>query len=847
MKKNNIVLFCCLCTLQSFITPPILASTNGITVSYPTNRTPPVKITSLFLDIPSEDALAFNVSMDASTLTYDIDNDSALPPGNNGCFINATTNSCDYEISISEVKRYTDEQPYRRLKVSITAQDEDSCSPVDTVGAISIHSNRDVSGACINSFEIVDDTDLSCPVGKITAGDSPAAITSPVTPSFTVCDELDAAGNSWIDRPAVDVMLVLDKSGSMGSGGKIEALRSAVNNFVDQWAQSGVLKTDSDAAKADRLGVVLFNGDASDWTFSDSEENLTEGLNKFTPKLRSAISGKTDTILPGGMTSIGDGLFQAASYLTATNKRQVILLMSDGKETAARRVTADGTSIIIGGDELNLDNLNIWVVSIGNSATDINATVLENIAKAGKGFYINTTVGESSDLNLYFLELLQNFLRFNTIETTRLISEKMSINRLSSVGGIGTTRFKVATSSTAKMVSFSLMWNPQINADISMTVTPPKGDPIDPSHFQKGKGFIRMTLPLPLPDGYPAGSHTGEWSIGISAKGHGLSSKFPYQFYALTDDDEIKSTFDIGNKDYVTGEAIPLRVKLTEFSSPILNQDGKLKVIATLVKPEDGIGNLLAKNSVTGTPPPNTGDTLSPTDQKLAALLQENPDLIKSLSDVIELFDDGKPEHGDKTKNDGIYSALYTETEKQGHYNFLFAVSGPTKYTGLLSRQQIKTVYVRLAPDADETTISSEITDNGADGQTLTVTMTPRDKYGNHFGPGYQNHFLVSPVFGHRYKFQDNDLNGIYEMNIHIPKDKQPPLIDIQYVKPFMVITDEMDPEKIPTDLAETFTKYEPPCEKCGETEEWQKTLIYFSFFILILVALGFFLRNRRP
>ena len=693
----------------------------------------------------------------------------------------------------------------------------------DETWTFSVAAPFEFVGACVVSYE------RTCPgTDDILPGDVPATIVNPPDPNFSCVSE----------RPAVDVMLVLDKSGSMGwsvTGAlppkiKMDSLHEAVQNFVGVW--------DDHETSGDQIGVVLFNQDASNWTFMGPPP-LLPGLNAFTDALSAEIDGNVSSITAGGSTSIGDGLVAAANHLVAgaaAGHRQIILLMSDGMQNTERLTgvaqddgdynddgTPEGSSDADGdgdtSDEIvitynhdgsdmqalpGIDNLNIWSVTVGAPATDIDPTIFTQIASTGLGYYVNSEV-DPDELNLFFLELLQNFLRFSTIETTRLISDEIPIIQ-SAEGKIGRTLFNVATSSTAKKITFCLMWDPELIARPVMEVAPPQGEAFDSGYFEHGPGFIRMTVLLPLPSHYPKGSHIGDWTVNVFVRGRGLPSTFPFQFYALVDDDVVKSATDIENKDYVTDDPIPLRVSLREFGLPILNPDNTLNVFAKLIKPEDGIGNLLAEISAEGEPPVSA-DQISPVDFELYNYLQQNPDALQHISEIITLYDDGSLEHGDMEANDGIYSNLYTQTQKQGHYNFLFAVEGPTQHTGPISRQHIETVYVRLEPDPNTSDISGQVVGSG-EGRRLQLSMTPRDKFGNMFGPGYQNYFIISPIHGRRVKFQDPDLDGVYTLDVGIPDTEPIPPIQIQYVKPFIVITDEMvEAGNIPADLQETFVE----------------------------------------
>jgi len=813
-------------------------------------RTPPIQRAELFVDLPN--TVSGNVFFDITRHSnvsemQTIMMDTTLPINDPNATQDATFTMDDEQAGIKDDVTLSLTNGFglgKRLKMFLRFKSNwlaSDCSTAQLSNEVwtiepytlsgTSHIPIAVTGACVNSYE-TGSTPPDCGGGPIIAPNATPAtiVATPPIPTIIPCGDV---------RPPIDVMLVLDKSGSMISSDKIGALNSAVHNFVDLWSEPGIaILQDPDPTKPyDILGTVLFNQDASDWV-------ADPGLQPFSSTLVSTI--KTTPITAGGSTSIGDGLAIAAAHFNSTedpliaSKRKVILLMSDGMQNTNRMVAVvpddgsiDGPGGLTGdldndGDQTdmvavthlrngtdyqplpNLPNLNIWSVTFGTAATDIDPTIFTELASTGTGFYINSEA-DPNDLKLFFLELLQNFLRFNTIETTRLVSDSIPIVHLST-GDIGTTQLKVATTSTAKTVSFSVMWDETKDAEFGMQIVPPAGPPFtsgdEGSNIKRGPGYMRFTTSLPLPDPYPKGSQIGEWTVKITVNGSGLGKKFPYQFYALADDDSVKAKFDIKNGDYVTGKPIPLQAKLTEFGQALVNRDGKLNVFAKLIKPEDGIGNLLSENTATGT---GTGtgtgtnaDTKSPAQQKLDAMLEKDPNLLKYSSEIIQLYDDGLSSHNDKVANDGIFNNLYTNTNKQGQYNFLFSVEGKTNQSGPMSRQQIETVYVRLQPDLGNTEITSQFIGNGPDRQ-LKVSMTPRDRFGNHFGPGYANYFLVSPLNGKRPKFQDSNLNGTYEFTIPANADGSLPKLDVKYVKPFMHVSDEMYPDKIPQSLTESY------------------------------------------
>src|SRR5262249_37364890 len=139
-------------------------------------------------------------------------------------------------------------------------------------------------------------------------------------------------------RPGVDTILVLDKSGSMASPAlgnlprsKIQALRAAVKDFV---TVSDVLRINEGVnAPTERLGLVFFDS-ISRWASQlgiGAWNGLTQGLDTFNTNLKDTIANNVDMVPAGGSTAMGQGLLAADGiFTTNTGNRKVVLLMSDG-------------------------------------------------------------------------------------------------------------------------------------------------------------------------------------------------------------------------------------------------------------------------------------------------------------------------------------------------------------------------------------------------------------------------------------------------------------------------------------------------------------------------------------
>jgi hypothetical protein len=136
--------------------------------------------------------------------------------------------------------------------------------------------------------------------------------------------------------------------------------------------------------------------------------------------------------------------------------------------------------------------------------------------------------------------------------------------------------------------------------------------------------------------------------------------------------------------------------------------------------------------------------------------------------------------------------------DKPGHYNFLFGLEGPTKRTGRLSRQQLKTVYVRPAPDASATALQT-FTQSTHTGNQLVITMTPRTKRGDRLGPGWANYFWFTAPGTTPVKAQDH-LDGTYTATVPYVAGVMP-LVSVHFINVSMVIGNSVTANQLPVPL----------------------------------------------
>jgi hypothetical protein len=616
-------------------------------------------------------------------------------------------------------------------------------------------------------------------------------------------------------RPGADVVLVLDRSGSMAgsvTGGagdpKILHLRNAVTSFMTVWDTLRVNETSNSASPPivspqDRVGVVFFDHEVA-W-LKDVQPPLQppssiDGLKVFDGAVKSDILMNVPLVNPRGATSIGGGIKKAADAFSSfinDGNREVILLMTDGMQNTDPMAQVVGTQVqtTVGGAASNLANqppLQIYTVTVG-TGTAIDPTINQSLATATGAFTMNTET-DAAVLPNYFLEVLQNFIHFSTVETLRMVSASARPpDPATNTGGQPyTTTLPVTT--TTESITFNLTWNRGLGL-LRLVLTPPGEKPITIAPGPDDvSGHLLFSHSLPISANHSSG---GTWQVAVEAfQGQG---EVPFNLMVLGDDLGIDSAMSIANADYAVGDKIRLRMKLNELEQPIkgLNSQAGAKVVAELVRPGASIGDLLSDpslGSASGSPTPDPGSVVQ---SRLQALLQKNPNALAKKTDVVTLLDNGNSANGDDVAGDGIYSAVYT-APLEGHYNFLFAVEGDSQNAGRFSRQQLKTVHVRAVPDADKTLVQFSI-QIGADTRKLAVSFVPQTIGGNKMGPGWAPYFWLTGPGSPPVPVQDQ-LDGSYKADFPFT-GSHPPTVAIHFLRVAIRIPDGIAADKLPVPL----------------------------------------------
>ncbi len=225
---------------------------------------------------------------------------------------------------------------------------------------------------------------------------------------------LDDVVRAWQDVKAVDVVVVLDRSGSMSdpdaSGGtKLQAALDAAQNFA------GLLETARTDGQVNRIGLVSFsNAATADLAMTNADSHLLDAGGPLATAL-----GSISATGPGGCTGMGAGIQKALELLCPPgncggfsgpgNARKAILLLTDGIENVPPCLQPSGASGSTCGsqcfgaqlDYSKLAFTQLAAVGFGTGAS-LDGAKLTLLAERQGGIYVQNPGVANDDLKHFF-------------------------------------------------------------------------------------------------------------------------------------------------------------------------------------------------------------------------------------------------------------------------------------------------------------------------------------------------------------------------------------------------------------------------------------------------------------
>lgn len=260
---------------------------------------------------------------------------------------------------------------------------------------------------------VPDDPTLSAPAREktVTANED-----GTYTVALNVTGAKSAGTGEIVTNQPLDIVLVLDVSGSMAdnlSGGpkKIDALKTAVNGFIDATADENA--TISDRSQRNRIALVKFAGEESPEVGNDTD---WQGYNytQIVSNLTDEVSGLTNTVKglrASGATSADyafDRAQEALKYQPRANAKKVVIFFTDGEPNHGR-----GFDPIVAATAVNKAK------SLKDAGTTIYSIGVVSGANPG-----DTT----SDLNKYMHGISSNYPNATATSSDHLWGKFWSVN-----------------------------------------------------------------------------------------------------------------------------------------------------------------------------------------------------------------------------------------------------------------------------------------------------------------------------------------------------------------------------------------------------------------------------------
>ena len=168
------------------------------------------------------------------------------------------------------------------------------------------------------------------------------------------------------ENESLNINLVADVSGSMCD--YMSATKEVMNNFLDT-VQFDV---------GDQVGLMAF-------------DDVSYRLSDFTGN-KSSLESSINNMTEGGMTKLYDTLIEAVQTVLPQSGAKCVIAFTDGYDN---RSASDVEDVI---NYANMYDIPIFIIGIGS---DVETSILENIAESTGGFYTSVDYVDSSFEDIY--------------------------------------------------------------------------------------------------------------------------------------------------------------------------------------------------------------------------------------------------------------------------------------------------------------------------------------------------------------------------------------------------------------------------------------------------------------
>ena len=490
-----------------------------------------------------------------------------------------------------------------------------------------------------------------------------------------------------------------------------------MQNFVAQWEVLDAPPGGGAEYSGDRMGLVFFDSTAQSQSLIGADPPANVFLQRGAANAWDAIITKTNSLTPGSSTSIGAGINEGMSQWKADPKNDLnLIVITDGMQNTAPLITPTGTGFLgltpVAGlpQELRKRFVPIQTIGFGTPA-QVDETLLRNISLETSGA-THKVINATTMFDAFGMTLVA-ILKGNTAA--------MATRSAATLSGSGpSAAVPVTVDRSPQRVVFTVQWAPPARQMLDLDVYPPGASlPAAPTSAKKTAQASIQAFDM------PGGAKTGTWNVRVK-RDLKSADPVPYLMSVMFLEKHLDYQFSLDNLHAVTGDTLGVKVLVDWDGKPLTGLPaGAIKV--RVQRQPNGMGNILHASNVK-VPGGNTvtpsGDIQTPYDYKIAALGQSVIDgTTPNDVAIIPLVDQGK----------GTYGANFAGTSIPGTYVFEAVLDWDIAMTGHVVREERLEEDVKPRADSAATAISL----TGDAFGVWTLTVTPRDHFGNYFGPGY--------------------------------------------------------------------------------------------------------------
>lgn len=543
-----------------------------------------------------------------------------------------------------------------------------------------------------------------------------ADITLVLQASISVPAESGQRTFRLITREPNDIVFALDRSGSMECAvndwswpcptpmtDRWTVLKNSINIFMSK-LQTGSPTVGNDyKVKGDRLSVVYFEGNVMDGTSTlYSDPFITDGLAAARFKdvigFKAGISANMDAQENRGGaaeklgrtgTGIGNGLLNAIqtkhAYTGAvTNKRRVVVLLTDGEQNAAPLVEESGANA---GKQVgaftwsNAVGDHIEVHSIGfGSLPPSHPLLMNNISSSGNTYITSNGIDYAIGATMG-IDVFNNIFKAYSpqlIASTTLTNPPADFSQTFPVNNNVSRLFFEAhfDGEQASRYKFRVLRDGQ---DVTQFAQ---------ADFGQTYALFTFNFAHILSFG-----SKGDWVLECKYDNYDLVKMVQAPIAdrhvilaATADDHDFKFEQILDKPKYIVGDKLGISARFTKNGQPIDNAT----VTATILKPGDDWGDVVARATTPSLPLPNK-ETGSIGQVKYAYLEANSPDItdkidVKKFNNTLTL----------QYASDGMYKANYTQLDLSGVYQIVYKVKYSTPEDGMVERTVNQSIVVRF-------------------------------------------------------------------------------------------------------------------------------------------------------